>query len=48
MKLRFWPEYVHRRRAIFASVIQKAITGDALPEMIDLEIATFVEPPGGY
>ena len=43
-----WPHYVHRRREIFASVVKKAITHDALPDAINLEIATFVEPPGGY
>ena len=43
-----WPNYVRRRRAIFASVIEKAITRDALPHDINLEIAAFVEPPGGY
>ena len=43
-----WPEYVRRRRATVASVIQKAITHDALPEALNLEIAAFVEPPGGY
>ena len=43
-----WPNYAHRRREIFASVVQKAITHDALPEAINLEIATFIEPPGGY
>ena len=43
-----WPNYVHRRREIFASVVKKAITHDALPDAINLEIATFIEPPGGY
>ena len=43
-----WPEYVRCRRATVASVIQKAITHDALPEALNLEIAAFVEPPGGY
>ena len=43
-----WPNYVHRRREIFASVVKKAITHDALPEAINLEIANFIEPPGGY
>ena len=43
-----WSSYVRRRRAICASVIEKAITRDALPHDINLEIAAFVEPPGGY
>ena len=43
-----WPQYVHRRRATSASVVKKAITRNALPDAINLEIATFLEPPGGY
>ena len=43
-----WPQYVHRRRETFASVVKKAVTRDALPDAINLEIATFMEPPGGY
>ena len=43
-----WPQYVTRRRATVASVVKKAVTHDALPDAINLEIATFVEPPGGY
>ena len=43
-----WPQYVHRRHATFASVVKKAITHNALPDAINLEIATFIEPPGGY
>ena len=42
-----WPQYVHRRRATFASVVKKA-TWNKLPEAINLEIVAFVEPPGGY
>ena len=42
-----WPQYVHRRRATFASVVKKA-TWNKLPEAINLEIAAFIEPPGGY
>ena len=38
-----WPEYVHRRRATLGIwVIRK------LPTVIEVEIAAFVEPPGGY
>ena len=44
-----WPNYVRRRRAISASVIEKAITGNLLPEDITkVEIAAFLEPPGGF
>ena len=43
-----WPQYVHRRRATAASIVKKAVTRDALPDAINLEIATFMEPPGGY
>ena len=43
-----WPEYVRRRRATVASVIKKTITRKALPDAINLEIAAFIEPPGGY
>ena len=43
-----WPQYVQRRRATFASVVKKAITHNALPDAINLEIAAFIEPPGGY
>ena len=42
-----WPQYVHRRRATCASVVKKA-TWNKLPEAINLEIAAFIEPPGGY
>ena len=42
-----WSQYVHRRRATFANVIKKA-TWNKLPEGINLEIAAFIEPPGGY
>ena len=42
-----WSQYVHRRRATFANVIKKA-TWNKLPEAINLEIAAFIEPPGGY
>ena len=38
-----WPEYVRRRRATLGIwVIRK------LPTVIEIEIAAFVEPPGGY
>lgn len=43
-----WPEYVRRRRETVASVVKKAITHNFLPDAINLEIAGFVEPPGGY
>ena len=42
-----WPNYVTRRRATFATLIAKA-TRNKLPHVTNLEIATFVEPPGGY
>ena len=42
-----WPEYVRRRRATVASVVKK-VTHGALPDAINLEIAAFIEPPGGY
>ena len=42
-----WPEYVRRRRATVASVVKK-VTHGALPDAIHLEIAAFIEPPGGY
>ena len=42
-----WPRYVTRRRATFSSVVKKA-TWNKLPEAINLEIAAFIEPPGGY
>ena len=43
-----WPNYVRRRRATVASVVKKAITRNFLPDAINLEIAAFIEPPGGY
>ena len=43
-----WPNYVRRRRETVASVVKRAITRNFLPEAINLEIAAFVEPPGGY
>ena len=42
-----WPQYVHRRRATAASIVKKAVTRDALPDAVNLEVAAFVEPPGG-
>ena len=42
-----WPQYVHRRRATFASVV-KMVTWNKLPDAVNLEIAAFIEPPGGY
>ena len=41
-----WPQYVHRRRETFASVVTK-VTHGALPDAINSVIATFVEFPGG-
>ena len=43
-----WPHDVRRRRATVARVVKKATTRTALPDAINLEIASFVEPPGGY
>ena len=43
------PNYVRHRRAISASVIEKATTGNLLPEdTTKVEIAAFLEPPGGF
>ena len=46
-KAKGWPNYVHRRAATVASVVKK-VTRGLLPDVINLEVAAFVEPPGGY
>ena len=42
-----WQNYVTLRRAALVRAISDAVRGK-FPEVINLEIATFLEPPGGY
>ena len=42
-----WQNYVTLRRAALVRAISDAVRGK-FPEVINLEIATYVEPPGGY
>ena len=44
-----WANYVARYQpTAFASVVKKAITHGLLPHGVNLEIASFMVPPGGY
>ena len=40
-----WPQYVHLRRK---TLIAKMARWNKLPDAINLKIAAFLEPPGGY
>ena len=42
-----WQNYVTLRRAALVRAISDAVRGK-FPDVINLEIATYVEPPGGY